>query len=86
MYVRYRQVNFAIDYKVIHLPKIWNELGFWTGNIVCIGISIVANFQETSLLLVHIIGGAMAFGTLAIYFGIQVSSVCTKRFLINLWK
>ncbi|KAF2887729.1 hypothetical protein ILUMI_18444 [Ignelater luminosus] len=71
MYIRYRQVNAAIHYKTIDLSKTWNEIAFWIGNITCVGISIVANFQVTSILLVHMIGGATTFGAGSIYFAIQ---------------
>lgn len=71
-YIRYHQVNLAISSKVINLPRLWNKLSFWTGSIVCMGISIVANFQARSSLFIHLIGAAMIFGTALVYFPIEV--------------
>ncbi|KAF2896218.1 hypothetical protein ILUMI_09955 [Ignelater luminosus] len=70
-YIRYQQVNIAIKSKTIHLPIIWNELSFWTGAIICIGVTIAANFQARFALLIHLIGANMIFGTGAVYIIIQ---------------
>lgn len=72
MYVRYRQVNIAISSKVIDLSKTWNEVAFWSGNIICLGVSIVANFQETLVTSVHLFGATTAFAVVIVYFVIYV--------------
>lgn len=45
------------------------------GLISSFGLSIVANFQETNVFIVHIIGAFMCFGAGTIYFWIQVGVI-----------
>lgn len=73
IYIRYRQ----IERLTIHHPNLlltiakWNDVGFWFGMGSCLGISIVANFQETNVRIVHFIGAFTCFGSGTIYFWIQ---------------
>lgn len=39
----------------------------------CLGMSLVANFQETSIVAVHGIGAILAFAVGSVYFMIEVS-------------
>lgn len=73
IYIRFRQ----IERLGLHHPnlqptiKSWNDFGFWFGMGSCLGISIVANFQETNVRIVHFIGAFTCFGSGTIYFWIQ---------------
>ncbi|KAF2896219.1 hypothetical protein ILUMI_09956 [Ignelater luminosus] len=70
-YIRYQQVNIAINSKIISLPIIWNELSLWGANIMGIGISVVGNFQASFSLLIHLTGAVLIFGTAMVYCVIQ---------------
>merc|ERR1711874_540421 len=72
-YTRYKQV--AEFYK-IHpdkqkLKKL-NTTSVWLGFLGALGVSVVGNFQETQVALVHFIGASMAFGLGTIYLWVQV--------------
>lgn len=64
-----------IDSGEIHLKRSWNTAAKWCGAIACLGISVVGNFQESTVAGVHFLGALGAFGVGAIYFLIQVRSV-----------
>lgn len=49
-----------------------NKLSISFGCIACLGLSIVANFQETNAMEVHLTGAGMAFGIGSLYFLFQV--------------
>jgi hypothetical protein len=51
-----------------------NSFSAWVGWSCAFGISIVGNFQETSVLTVHLIGAMIAFGIGTVYLWIQVYS------------
>lgn len=72
MYIRYRHVEFFINSGEIDLSPSWNTASKWCGAIACLGISVVANFQETAVVAMHFLGALGAFGVGAIYFLIQV--------------
>lgn len=72
VYIRYCEVcqyfeSYSISPKVIRL----NKAGVWLGVFSCLGLSIVANFQETSVKYVHYFGATLCFGVGTIYFWIQ---------------
>lgn len=73
MYIRYRQVDHAINCKDVDLHRMWNTLSIIFGIVACFGISLVANFQETAVSEVHFIGAVLAFGIGILYFYVQVS-------------
>ncbi|KAK4883292.1 hypothetical protein RN001_006611 [Aquatica leii] len=70
-YIRYRQIDFGIKSKYVNLSKKWNTVAVWIGTIVSVGISVVGNFQQTNMFVMHMIGATMSFGLAAIYFIIQ---------------
>ncbi|KAJ3628553.1 hypothetical protein MTP99_015852 [Tenebrio molitor] len=70
MYVRYKVVE-LIDHKNIKKCKTLNNWSTLFGALSCLGISLVANFQETSEINVHFVGAFLAFGVGAIYCLIQ---------------
>lgn len=48
-----------------------NWISLWIGVTSCLGISIVANFQETNVRIVHLFGALLAFGLGTVYFCVQ---------------
>lgn len=75
MYIRYRQVDLAMSSNDIVLPTKWNEIAFWSGNSVCLGVSMVGNFQRSTMTIAHFIGAFLAFGIAAVYIVAQVNSI-----------
>ncbi|XP_039152700.1 DNA damage-regulated autophagy modulator protein 1 isoform X2 [Drosophila simulans] len=73
IYVRYRQVLQLYE----HHPDLdgsvlrQNRLALWFGLVSCLGISIVGNFQETNVRIVHFIGAFCCFGCGTLYFWMQ---------------
>ncbi|XP_023290703.1 DNA damage-regulated autophagy modulator protein 2 isoform X2 [Orussus abietinus] len=72
IYIRYSQVKMcSIIYRhQTSLPR-WNNAALILGLVSNLGLSIVANFQETSVIVVHLIGALLCFGCGAAYFWIQ---------------
>ncbi|KAF2896385.1 hypothetical protein ILUMI_09789, partial [Ignelater luminosus] len=77
-YIRYRQVDIALKTGKANLSQRWNTAGFWLGNVIALGICLVANFQsDTSpdgtkfVLLTHVVGALMAFGIGVFYMILQ---------------
>jgi heme A synthase len=48
-----------------------NRISFPIGLTACLGMSMVANFQETSVLVVHYTGAILSFGVGTAYFWLQ---------------
>uniref|UniRef100_A0A8D0GSL7 DNA damage regulated autophagy modulator 2 n=1 Tax=Sphenodon punctatus TaxID=8508 RepID=A0A8D0GSL7_SPHPU len=69
MYVRYKQVSALTPEK----PKIikLNKAGFTLGMMSCFGLCIIANFQKSALISMHVVGACLTFGIGAIYFLVQ---------------
>lgn len=67
-------MEFFINADEIDLKPSWNTASKWCGAIACLGMSIVANFQETSVVVMHFLGALGAFGVGSFYFIIQVGS------------
>lgn len=72
-YVRYRQVRFIQAMAEVNLSKFWNNLGLVFGILSSIGLTIVGNFQETSILFIHLIGAGMTFGFGSAYMSVQTA-------------
>ncbi|XP_013777817.1 DNA damage-regulated autophagy modulator protein 1-like isoform X2 [Limulus polyphemus] len=74
VYVRYKQVE---HYYQNHLGSEstqmlrLNMVGLCLGWAAALGASLVANFQETAVIVVHMIGATMAFGLGMIYTWLQ---------------
>uniref|UniRef100_T1JKQ3 CWH43-like N-terminal domain-containing protein n=1 Tax=Strigamia maritima TaxID=126957 RepID=T1JKQ3_STRMM len=68
VYVRYKQVHTYYRYHLSgdNIPRL-NKIALVLGWIVPIGVSMVANFQETSLFAVHAIGAFLSFGPGTLY-------------------
>lgn len=73
MYVRHRQIKMALKSGEIELSRKWNTVSTWCGAIACLGMSVVANFQETNVAIMHFFGAIMAFLIGSVYFILQVS-------------
>lgn len=67
MYIKYRQVEEI--YLKHHIDDEYriNKITFWIGILACVGISVVANFQETNVFWVHWCGAILAFGGGSVY-------------------
>lgn len=73
IYIRYAQVKecTSVFRSSASLPK-WNHWALIFGLLSTAGLSIVANFQETSMIVVHLIGAFLCFGGGTAYFWTQV--------------
>ncbi|XP_044258904.1 DNA damage-regulated autophagy modulator protein 2-like [Tribolium madens] len=67
MYVRYRTLQLIPQRRYLKAFQVLNRCSNLFGSLSCLGISIVANFQEKSEITVHFIGAFMAFGVGAVY-------------------
>ncbi|EZA56521.1 DNA damage-regulated autophagy modulator protein [Ooceraea biroi] len=74
IYIRYSQVKECTNAfsSPACLPK-WNHWALIFGLISSAGLSIVANFQETSVIVVHLIGALLCFGSGTAYFWTQAA-------------
>lgn len=71
MYIRYRQTKLIIELGEIDLSHRWNKAATWCGVLACFGMSLVANFQETAVPVMHFLGAVFAFFIGSIYFVLQ---------------
>jgi hypothetical protein len=79
IYVKYRQTKEILSiYNFSDLYKL-NKVSSCAGYMAAVGVTIVANFQETNAFIFHFIGALIAFGCGAVY---QCSQVFVK---INLY-
>ncbi|KYM85518.1 DNA damage-regulated autophagy modulator protein 2 [Atta colombica] len=79
IYIRYSQVKECISSEspTDSLLAKWNYWALIFGLMSTAGLSIVANFQETSVIVVHLIGAFLCFGGGTAYFWTQaVCSFC----------
>uniref|UniRef100_A0A182I9P0 CWH43-like N-terminal domain-containing protein n=1 Tax=Anopheles arabiensis TaxID=7173 RepID=A0A182I9P0_ANOAR len=73
IYVRYRQIQ-ELSFRHSDVRQALGRcsgIGFWIGIGSCLGISIVGNFQETNVRIVHYVGAFLSFGLGTVYFWIQ---------------
>ncbi|XP_049954496.1 DNA damage-regulated autophagy modulator protein 2 isoform X2 [Schistocerca serialis cubense] len=76
IYVRYRQVaEYYSSYSLSPAVLSLNKMGVWFGLLSCLGLSFVANFQETNVITVHLTGAFLCFGFGTVYFWIH--AVCS---------
>lgn len=73
VYIRYRQVEQLIFHHLELVATSYkiNWIALWLGIGSCLGCSIVANFQETNVRIVHFVGAFTCFGLGTIYFWFQ---------------
>ena len=97
MYVRYKLIEqYYRDHMSPVSSKILsrNLISLWLGWIACFGLSIVANFQETNVFRVHMVGAMTAFTFGLLYIWLHsllsfqmvnvVNSIHTARFRLFL--
>lgn len=73
IYVRYRQIQQLFQHNSDLGSNLlrYNRWAVWFGLASCLGISIVGNFQETNVRIVHFIGAFCCFGFGTLYFWMQ---------------
>lgn len=72
IYVRYCEViQFYNDYAAHPRIMRLNKASVYLGFISCFGLSLVANFQETNVIYVHLTGAFLCFGVGTLYFWVQ---------------
>jgi hypothetical protein len=77
IYIRYLEIK-SFQQMVIPRPGVSNKFNKVTsvfGLLSCIGLDIVANFQESNVIVVHMLGAVLCFSAGTIYFTLQVSSL-----------
>lgn len=84
IYVRFRQIaelyrNHSSSANIVRL----NRVGLCVGSFAALGISIVANFQETNVFFVHITGALIAFGLGTTYLWVQAMCSYQTHPLVN---
>lgn len=72
VYVRYRHVLqlMSLHQELIIIRNI-NKNALWTGYAASLGLSLVANFQETNVKIAHFTGACFCFGLGTVYFWMQ---------------
>ncbi|XP_047431178.1 DNA damage-regulated autophagy modulator protein 1 [Mugil cephalus] len=70
MYVRYKYVEKLGQDLLVVNPKL-NKAALWLGMLACLGMCIVATFQETIIPIVHDIGAFLFFLTGVLYLILQ---------------
>lgn len=76
IYIRYSQIKECTSTFHVSASLLkWNHWALIFGLTSTIGLSIIANFQETSVIVVHLIGALLCFGGGTAYFWIQ--AICS---------
>ncbi|XP_022082783.1 DNA damage-regulated autophagy modulator protein 2-like [Acanthaster planci] len=76
IYVRYKQVAEYYQDVPGRVLKC-NKAGLVLGSLAALGMSIVANFQETNMIIFHLIGAMMCFG-LGVLYGFTMTWISYK--------
>ncbi|XP_069696578.1 DNA damage-regulated autophagy modulator protein 2-like isoform X2 [Periplaneta americana] len=76
IYIRYRQIdeyyrNYTLSSSIVK----HNKIAMWIGFVSCFGLSLVANFQETNVIIVHLTGAFLCFGLGTVYIWLQ--AICS---------
>ncbi|XP_014258866.1 DNA damage-regulated autophagy modulator protein 2-like [Cimex lectularius] len=73
IYVRHKQVVEIFRSKTpAKCAKLVNRVSSISGLVACVGLDLVANFQETNVLIVHDLGAMICFWSSAVYIVLQV--------------
>lgn len=59
-------------YGFSHYVQFLNNTSLWLGVIAAFGVTLIANFPETTMFTMHLIGTAMGFGLGTAYLFLQV--------------
>ncbi|XP_028613186.1 DNA damage-regulated autophagy modulator protein 2 isoform X3 [Grammomys surdaster] len=70
IYVRYKQVH-ALNPEENRIIIKLNKAGLVLGILSCLGLSLVANFQKSTLFIVHVCGAVLAFSMGSFYMFVQ---------------
>lgn len=73
IYLKYGQIKYMISKKAVASIDGLNKSALIIGLLFCFGMSIVANFQETNMIVIHWIGATMIFGFGSVYMCVMVS-------------
>ncbi|XP_015271904.1 PREDICTED: DNA damage-regulated autophagy modulator protein 2 [Gekko japonicus] len=65
IYVRYKQVFYSNPEESTILKL--NKTGLVLGTVSCFGLCIIANFQKSTLIVMHVIGACLTFGVGTFY-------------------
>ncbi|XP_018602331.1 DNA damage-regulated autophagy modulator protein 2-like isoform X5 [Scleropages formosus] len=71
-YVRYKQVKALTSWEDRSVRRL-NTAGLWLGLGSSFGMCIVANFQKTIVISLHVLGAAMTFGLGTLYILVQAA-------------
>ncbi|XP_057324611.1 DNA damage-regulated autophagy modulator protein 2 [Microplitis mediator] len=72
IYIRYAQIKeISSTYQLSTYWQKFNRISLIVGIISTIGMSIAGNFQETSNLIIHLIGAVLCFGGGTVYIWLQ---------------
>lgn len=84
IYVRFKQVEqFYRDDLSSRAIVTLNSVAFWMGALASLGMTLVANFQETAVLEVHLIGATVLFFLGTIYMWLQTAMSYRMLPLLN---
>lgn len=74
VYTRYKQIHIYYGYHLTGdtIPML-NRISLCLGLVASLGLSIVANFQETNIIVVHLIGALLCFGPGTVYIWVQAA-------------
>ncbi|XP_030640449.1 DNA damage-regulated autophagy modulator protein 2 [Chanos chanos] len=70
VYVRYKQVQALIADSEFSL-QLLNYVGLLLGTFSCCGMCVVANFQKTDMIFIHLLGAGLTYGPGALYILVQ---------------
>ncbi|XP_045175798.2 DNA damage-regulated autophagy modulator protein 2-like isoform X4 [Mercenaria mercenaria] len=76
IYTRYRQSLYHFENSTRKYLLHLNTAAFITGLLTIFGVSLVGNFQETNILVVHLLGAFLAFGVGFVYMILQTIISC----------
>lgn len=73
VFVRYAQIKeLLVSYQFSSFWRKLNFIAFIIGMISTLGMTMVANFQESAMLRVHLTGAVLCFGGATFYLILQV--------------
>lgn len=87
VYIRYRNVEeLSKIYGFRRYINVINSTCLWIGLVSCLGISILANFQQATVRSIHFLGAILGFGLGTGYQILHVSTstifICTSKVVL----
>jgi hypothetical protein len=74
VYIKYLEIKNCTATSGSGVSHKFNKVALAFGLVSCAGLDIVANFQESNVFVVHMLGAFLCFAAGTIYFILQVSS------------